>query len=374
MHQMESLCRAHPLPLVFAPLPLMRVCLFFVLFVSFAGISLAQSGRTKATPTPTPKKISIEGPSVISTPDPLSKPKSTPTPNVGGDDVIKVQSALVPIPVSVLDEHARAMGSLRLADFDLKIDGKPAEIADLSRSEMPIRLAMLFDNSSSENISREFEKQAAERFLRRVLRPEKDKACLYSVADYARREQPFTSNVDLLVHAIQDFPQPAGATAILDSIIEGADYLRGTDGRRVMVIVSDLEDTYSDPRTTLAGVIKSLQLSNVEVFVVNTKEFENYKLTGTRGGNANIQALDATRRMIEITRQTGGAVYSPINEREMQDAFDQISAELSQQYILSYYPDDEASDKGKYREITLAVKGKPGYQVRTRKGYYVPKR
>ena len=354
----------------------MRSVLLLVLFVSFVGISVAQSGRMKATPTPTPKKISIEGPSVITAPDPTVRPKTTPTPpaNVGGDDVIKVSSALVPIPVSVLDERGRAIGSLRLQDFELKIDGKPAEIAEISRSEMPVRLAMLFDNSSSENISREFEKEAAERFFRHVVRPVKDKACLFSVADYARREQPFTSDVDLLVRAIQDFPPPAGATAILDAIIEAADYLRPTDGRRVMVIVSDLEDTYSDPRTTLAAVVKSLQLSNVEVFIVNTKEFENYKLTGQRGGNANIQALDATRRMQEITRQTGGSVYSPINEREMQDAFDQISAELSQQYVLSYYPEDSPDDKGKFREITLSVKNKPGYQVRTRKGYYVPKR
>ena len=78
--------------------------------------------------------------------------------------------------------------------------------------------------------------------------------------------------------------------------------------------------------------------------------------------------------MQDIARETGGAVYSPINEHEMQDAFDQISAELQQQYILNYYPEDDSGDKGKFREITLTVKSKPGYQVRTRKGYYVPKK
>jgi VWFA-related protein len=318
--------------------------------------------------------MSIEGPSVISSPDPSTKAAATPAPTPN-DDVIKIESTLVPIPAAVLDERGRATGALRLQDFELKIDGKPAEISELSRSEMPIRLAMLFDNSSSENISREFEKDAAMRFFKRVVRPERDLACLYSVTDDVRRDQPFTSNVDLLVRAIRDFPPPEGATAILDAVIEGAGYLRGTDGRRVMVIVSDLEDTYSDPKTTMESVLRSLQLSNVEVFIVNTKEFENYKLTGMRGGNANIQALEATRRMQDITRQTGGAVYSPINEHEMQDAFDQISAELSQQYILSYYPEGDTSvDKGKFREITLDVKGRPGYQVRTRKGYYVPRK
>ena len=74
--------------------------------------------------------------------------------------------------------------------------------------------------------------------------------------------------------------------------------------------------------------------------MVKTTDFENYKRTGTRGGNANIRQLAAERRMMEITTQTGGAVYSPIDENELDEAFRQISAELVQQYILSYYPDE----------------------------------
>jgi VWFA-related protein len=78
--------------------------------------------------------------------------------------------------------------------------------------------------------------------------------------------------------------------------------------------------------------------------------------------------------MLEIATQTGGSVYSPIDERELDDAFGQISAELSQQYILSYYPDDESDKRGDFREISLSVKNRPNLDVRTRKGYYVPKK
>lgn len=349
----------------------MKFPLIFVFLLSLAGGSYAQSGRTKATPTPTPKKLTIEGPSVISLPIEAPKPAVSPTatPN---DDVIKVESALVPIPAAVLDERGRALGGLKLADFELKIDGRPAEIGDISRNETPVRLAMLFDNSSSVMIARDFEKDAAVRFFRRVVRPEKDLASLFSVADTTRREQAFTKDVELLVRAIESFPPPQGATALLDGIIQSANYLRSAEGRRVMVIVSDGDDTYSD--SSLETVLKSLQLANVQVFMVDTKEFENFKRTGLRGGNANIRTLTAERRMQEITHQTGGAVYSPIDEEEMRAAFDQISAELSQQYILSYYPEDDSGQKGAFREITLSIKGKPGYQVRTRKGYYVPKK
>ena len=81
-----------------------------------------------------------------------------------------------------------------------------------------------------------------------------------------------------------------------------------------------------------------------------------------------------SHRMIEIAAQTGGAVYSPIDENELSAAFNQISAELSQQYILSYYPDPEPDKRGQFRNISLTVKGKPNLNVRTRNGYYVPKR
>ncbi|MEO7539744.1 MAG: VWA domain-containing protein [Pyrinomonadaceae bacterium] len=349
-----------------------------LIFLFIATPALAQSGRQKPTPTPTPKQIS--GPSVISGPSRgniplLPGPKITypPTPKVDNEDTIKVESVLVPIPVSVLDTRGKAFNTLKLADFELKVDGKAAEIRDLSRSETPIRLAMLFDNSSSVLIARDFEKDAATRFFRRVIRPQKDRAALFSMADYTRLEQEMTSEIGLLTQAIEMFPLPKGATALLDGIIEVAEYLKSETGRRVVVIVSDGEDTYSDPKTTLEGVVKSLQENDCQVYVVKTKDFENFKRTGVRGGNANIRALTAERRMIELAQQTGGAVYSPIDEQELTEAFEQISAELSQQYVLSYYPENDTDKRGEFRSISVTVKNRPNVTLRTRKGYYVRK-
>ncbi len=303
--------------------------LIFAVFACFAINSSAQSGRTKPSPSPTPG--SIIGPSARDTPKPTPTPRSSPTPKNDTDDVIKVNSVLVPIPVSVTDSNGRAVTNLKVTDFELRIDGKVVEISELARSEAPIRLAMLFDNSSSILIARDFERDAAVRFFRRVVRPDKDLAALFSVADYTRLEQPLTGDVSQLTRAIASFPPPEGATALLDGIVKAAEYLRSTTGRRVIVIVSDGEDTYSELATTLEVVIKALQANDCQVYVVKTTDFENYKRTGIRGGNANIRELTAERRMIEITAQTGGAVYSPIDEDEMRDAFNQISAELSQQ-------------------------------------------
>ena len=184
----------------------MKFSSFIVLSLFLTISASAQSGRRKPSPTPTPK--AINGPSVNNVPpQPVT---TTPTPKaadkIDPEDIIKVDSVLVPIPVSVLEREGRAVTNLKLADFELKIDGKAVEITDVARSDTPIRLAMLFDNSSSVLIARDFEKEAAVRFFRRVIRPEKDKAALFSVATATQLEQPLTSNVGALTRTIDLFP------------------------------------------------------------------------------------------------------------------------------------------------------------------------
>lgn len=176
----------------------------------------------------------------------------------------------------------------------------------------------------------------------------------------------------MLTRAIEAFPAPEGATALLDGIVKASGYLGEVQGRRVLVIVSDGDDTYSD--STLEQALRALQVANTQVYVVKTTDFENFVRTKSRAGNANIRQLAAERRMLEIAVQTGGRVYSPIDEKELDEAFRQISAELSQQYVLSYYPDPSTEKAGEFRQIALTVKNRPNVDVRTRKGYYVPKK
>ena len=158
----------------------------------------AQSGRVKPTESPTPTPA--PRPNVLYSPTGnivISETANLPPPPpiINDDGEITIESALVPIPVSVTDAEGQAVINLKLEDFTLQIDGKAAEIGDLARSETPVRLALLFDNSSSVLIAREFEKKAAIKFFRKVIRPEKDLVALFSVATYTRLEQPFTKNV-----------------------------------------------------------------------------------------------------------------------------------------------------------------------------------
>lgn len=331
---------------------------------------IAQSGRNKGKQEEEikPKIVRTSNGASVSTPTPTPIPGQTinPTPTPENDEIIRIDSTLVPIPVSVTDADSRPVLDLKQDDFELSIDGNPAEISDLSRSEMPVRLALLFDNSSSVIQAREFEKKAAIKFFKQVIRPKFDLASLFSVSTGTRLEQVLTKNVSSLVYSIENLPPPAGATALFDGIIKAAKYLENIEGRRVIVIVSDGEDTISD--ASLEETVKILQQTNCQIFVVKTTDFENFKRDGVRTTNANVRSLAAERRMQELALQTGGAVYSPIDERELDSSFSRISNELSSQYIISYYPNDEEK-RNIFHNITLKVKNRVNLIIRTRKGY-----
>jgi Ca-activated chloride channel family protein len=370
-----------------------------MLIFALAPLSLAQSGRKtqptnpsstqrprrastsqEKTPagntTPSQQKTSVP-PAVVLTdeppPAPTVKPRSQPQTaaretdvEVGPEDVVRITSNLVTVPASVVDTYGKAVAGLKVEDFELRVDGQVKAISDISYSDTPVRLALLFDNSSSLTAAREFEKQAAIRFFRTVIRPV-DQAAIYNVYTDIELAQPLTSNVRALVHTIENFGKPEGATRLFDAVVQAANYLRPQPGRKVIVIVSDGEDTLSD--TSFDDTLRIAQAADCQIYAVQTKQIEYMMQTGQPAGSANLRALAAERRLQEFAAQTGGAVYSPIAVGELDAAFAQISADLAQQYILSYYPVDEQQD-GRFRAISLRVLSNPNARVRARKGYY----
>lgn len=332
---------------------------------------MAQSGRTRPAETPSPTPSPTRTPPGIYSPT-QSKPQGRQGESNVNDEqeVIRVESGLVPLPVSVVDKSGRPVTDLQAKDFMLEIDGSAVSVGEVSRAQSPVRLVLLFDNSSSVAIAREFEKRAAIRFLQTVIRPDRDLAALYSVSTVSKLEQPFTRDVELLVGAINQFPQPIGLTALLDGLVGAGDYLKPVSGRRVIVVVSDGEDTGSD--TTFDETIRNLQISNSQVFIVKTTDFENFKRTRNREGSANLKQLAAEKRMQEIARQTGGAVYSPLDDEELDAAFTKIADEISDQYLVTYFPGNDKDKSSKFRSVRLQVKDRPDLIVRTRVGYYGP--
>jgi VWFA-related protein len=250
--------------------------------------------------------------------------------------------------------------NLKLEDFELRVDGQPRPLSDLTRSETPVRLVLLFDNSGSLDSAREFEKQAAMRFFRKVLRA-KDEAAVYSIETESYLAQPLTKDLIRLEQTIALFGKPEGGTSLFDAVIGAADYLRPHIGRRVLVIVSDGIETTSKV-TEFETVIQHVLNDDCQVYVVQTGLYEG----------ANVRALAAERRMQRISGESGGALYLPKSTAELDLAFEQIAADLSQQYVLSYYPSVEERD-GRSHSLSLRVKSRNDVRVRSRRVYYAPK-
>jgi Ca-activated chloride channel family protein len=256
----------------------------------------------------------------------------------------------------VVDPKGIALTGLKLDDFELWIDGHQRPLSDLTRSETPVRMAMLFDNSGSLDVAREFEKRAAVHFFGRVLRPV-DEAAIFSIESDSYLAQPLTSDVRKLEQTIMGFGRPQGSTSLFDAVIDAASYLRPYGGRRVLVIVSDGVETTS--RSDFATTMQHVLTDDCQIFVVQTGLYDG----------ANLRALAAERRMQELSAQTGGAVFIPKSMSDLDNAFLQIAADLAQQYVLSYYPAEQQRDAG-FHVIELKVKARKDVRVRTRKGYY----
>jgi Ca-activated chloride channel family protein len=348
-----------------APAPWRSSRIFVVLVVSISIVTVtltthSQSGRQKP---PDPPANSNTRPRQTSKPTNQQSNTSTPpkaAPKEDADDqtdVIRVSSSLVAVPATVVDSQGVAVTNLKLEDFELTIDGQLNTISELTRADTPVRMAMLFDNSGSQSESREFEKRAAVRFFRNVLRPV-DQAAVFSVATDVALAEPLTNDVRRLEFSIETFGKPEGATSLFDGIIQAGAYLKPYPGRRVIVIVSDGADTSS--RADFDLTIQRALSDDCQIYVVQTGLLEN----------ANVRALAAERRMEEFAAQTGGAVYVPKSAEDLDHAFAQISADLAQQYILSYYPAQDKRD-GKYHLIAVRVKTRPNARVRSRKGFVV---
>jgi len=321
----------------------------------------SQSGR-RQEPGKTGKGPTgpIADPNRPGMPSSPNRPAKSTGDEIDADDVVKISSSLVPIPASVVDKRGTAIINLKLDEFELRVDGEMRPLSDLTRSETSVRMAMLFDNSGSLDAAREFEKQAAIRFFRKVLRA-KDEAAIYSIETDSYLAQPLTNDVLRLEQTIAMFGKPEGGTSLFDAIINAATYLRPYPGRRVLVIVSDGIETTSR-HSDFDFVMEHVLADDCQIYVVQTGLYEG----------ANVRALAAERRMEQLSGQTGGAVYLPKTTDQLDVAFDQIAADLAQQYVLSYYPSADQRD-GQMHRIELRVKTRNDVRVRSRKVYYAPK-
>jgi VWFA-related protein len=334
------------------------LALFLSTVPTHAQVAPAQQPFAAAQPSAPPAESTPQQPSAAA-PQP-------PTPNSvapASDEpitTIKVQANEVNLIFTVVDKKGRFIKDLRRESFGLLDDGRPpvAVLDFRQQTNLPLRVGIMLDTSSSIRQRFQFEQDSAVEFLLQVLHLN-DRAFVEGFDIQTDVAQGFTNNVDLLNQGIRKL-RPGGGTALFDAVYKTCKdemlTLHETGSvRRALILVSDGDDNYS--RSLESDAIKMCQRAQTIVYSIST----NVSPSKDKGD----EVLRA------ISEATGGQAFYPVRIEDVATGFHNIEEELRSQYLLVYRPTDLKQD-GAFRTIYLQAND-PRYKVRAQKGYFAPR-
>ena len=311
--------------------------------------------------------VSAQNPSPTSQPQSAS-PQQPPSPQKPGqvpDDsqevqTIRVRANLVNLVFTVTDSAGHFKKDLKRENFGLLDNGRPPTevIAFTQQTNLPLRIGIMLDTSSSIRTRFKFEQDSALDFFLELLKPG-DRAFVEGFDIDVALTQDYTGNVDLLNQGIRKL-RPGGGTALYDSLYHTCQQQMLTlrdpfDVRKVIILVSDGDDNYS--RALQSDAIKMCQRAETAIYAISTDT------SPSRGPGG--EALET------IAKATGGQVFFPTRMEEMAIYYKNIEEELRSQYSLEYRPAEFKLDGG-FRTIYLQSTDRR-YHVRARTGYFAPK-
>jgi Ca-activated chloride channel family protein len=369
--------------------------IILVLAFSAAG----QSGRrTAPTPAPTPvasttqdygeysESQSTNGPS-YSRKKPKDKPEASkkvePTSDMsvtGDDEVIKVTTDLVTVPVSVFEKSGIYVSGLRRTDFKIFENGKEQQIAYFGNNEVGFSVVLLIDTSgSTDSKIREIQNAALE-FVGN-LRPI-DKVMVMQFSDGVDTLCDFTSDRATIEKAIRKVS--GGGATNLYRAVEAAlkkKQLRQIEGRKALVLFTDGVDTYDNE----SGFERTLALAEEGDAVVYSAYYNTFLAMRGIGGNGPMTGIpdlsspnipgnrpqDYARGRFyleEMARVTGGKMFRS-EQSGLRAALDGIANELGNQYVIGFYPDAPGKE-GEKRSLKVRI-NRANVAVRARDSYIV---
>jgi Ca-activated chloride channel homolog len=275
------------------------------------------------------------------------------------DDVVRVNTDLVVLNVTVTDKAGQYVKALKASDFKVFEDGVEVPsnmITSFSLQESPYAAVVLLDSSGSMEARFSLARSAAIRFLD-GLRQE-DVAAVYRFDSKVERVQEFSGGRDLAptAYAIR----AKGMTTLNDAIVEAAKTLADRpEHRKAIVILSDGMDTFSKASSEKA--VESALAVGASIFAVDMSSIEI----------ANSARQQSAASLKGFAEKTGGRFVSTPGGPALRDAFAGIADELGHQYTISYRPMNKKRD-GKWRTLEVKVQ-QQDLTVRTRKGYRAPK-
>jgi Ca-activated chloride channel family protein len=298
---------------------------------------------------------------------------------LGADEVIRVNTALVSLPVIVSDREGRYVPGLRPDDFQVLEDGVEQQVSHFATTETPFVVALLLDTSGSARLRLREMQEAAASFVE-GLRPG-DKVAVVSFGGKVELRAGPTNDRELLRRAIRSVPL-GNSTPLYDAV----DFVLrrlfdGVVGRKAVVLLSDGLDNGS-ATATYVGNMHDAEESEVLIypvqydpFVKETRAFTTAlgrppELRSERIYPPGFNAKDyekAGRYLREMALRTGGRYYHADGAATVKRAFKHIAEELRFQYSLGYYP-KAAPEPSRRRAIKVKVRN-PNLSVRTRSSY-----
>jgi VWFA-related protein len=322
----------------------------------------AQSSSTNPSATQKPA-VPAASAKTATLPQPTS-PQPNQQPGVTDDNgayTITTVVNEVNLIFTVTDKHGHFIRNLKAGDFSL-LDNKmpPAQVYSFTQeTNLPLRVGLVIDTSSSIRSRFSFEQNAAIEFLLSVLRPKIDKAFVMGFDVTPDITQGYTNNGDLLSTGIRRLA-PGGGTALYDAVYSACrDQMLPLHGppliRKIIILLSDGDDNQS--HATLDDAVKMCQRADATIYAISTDDSPSRD----RGDNV-LRAMSLV---------TGGRAFYPPRLEDVSNAFTGIQEELRSQYSLVYKPADFKAD-GAFRPIYLAATDRK-YKVRVQKGYFAPK-
>lgn len=257
------------------------------------------------------------------------------------------------VDASVQDKTGKFVRALSGQDFEIREDGVPQALDLAGEEDQPATFALLVDGSQSMARRIDFVREAASRlvgFLR-----QRDRMM---VVPFSKKLRPITGPTNdhaTVLDAIANISS-SGGTAILDSLTQLASRMDRLEGRRAIVLITDGYDEHS--KTGFDEALKAVKAAQVTVYVVAI------------GGVAGI-SLKGERFLRALAKETGGRIFLPSREEELESVHTALSSDVQNRYLLSYTPSNQQVD-GKWRAITVAVADR-NLKVRARSGYFAPK-
>ena len=264
---------------------------------------------------------------------------------------------LVSIFVNVTDRDGAIVGGLTRDDFALFEDGRPQNIAVFERqSALPLNLTLAIDTSGSVRKDMSEEAAAARKFAQNILRPQ-DQMSVLQFATTVNVLTPFTNKLSVIDHGLGQLHSD-WATALYDAICLGSQRLGPKQGRKVLVVISDGDDTAQS--STYAQALEQALRNEVMIYSLIDVPIEASAGRDTGGEHA----------LITLAEQTGGKSFY-VNDGGLDKAFAQVSDDLRTQYLLGYYPKNQEPGKAFHRvTVTVPRAAADAFHIGNRAGYY----